>query len=57
MALTARGCHLYFVHPDTPVKNNVGKLGQHIDVRGDGGYVVAAPSDHISGITYRWVEA
>lgn len=31
-----------------------GPLGYGLDVRGDGGYVVAAPSVHPSGVAYAW---
>ena len=48
------GRHLYFRHPGGAVHNRVGvELG--IDVRGDGGYVVAPPSVHPSGQHYVWV--
>ena len=48
------GRHLYFRHPGGQVPNRVGiQLG--IDVRGDGGYVVAPPSLHPSGKHYVWV--
>ncbi len=46
------GWHLYFAHPGTPVPNSAGRLGPGLDVRGDGGYVIAPPSDHRSGGTY-----
>jgi hypothetical protein len=47
------GRHLYFRHPGTPVRNDVGRrLGPGIDVRGDGGYVLAPPSRHVSGKRY-----
>ena len=46
------GLHLYFAHPDIEVRNSAGKLGPGIDVRGDGGYVIAPPSRHASGGTY-----
>jgi hypothetical protein len=46
------GLHLYFQHPGGYVPNSGGKLGLGIDVRGDGGYVVAPGSSHISGGTY-----
>jgi len=48
------GRHLYFRHPGYPVRNRAG-LGQGIDLRGDGGYVVAPPSVHPSGTPYAWL--
>jgi hypothetical protein len=49
------GCHLYFARPDFEIRNNVGtKLGPGIDVRGEGGYVIAPPSRHAFGALYRW---
>jgi hypothetical protein len=48
------GKHLYFGHPGSHVPNSSGALGPGIDVRGDGGYVVAPPSNHISGKCYAW---
>lgn len=51
------GLHYYFAHPGRTVKNNAGKLGTGLDVRGDGGYVVASPSVHVSGQAYLWAEA
>ncbi len=50
------GRHFYFIHPGTIVKNKIG-IAPGIDVRGDGGYVVAPPSVHISGGVYRWKPA
>ena len=54
VAATGRGQHLYFRYPDCSVKNSAGSLGVGLDVRGDGGFVVAPPSQHASGIAYRW---
>lgn len=48
------GRHFYFKHPGTPIRNSAGKLGAGIDIRGDGGYVLAPPSAHISGNQYEW---
>jgi putative DNA primase/helicase len=48
------GVHLYFRHPSGRVPNSAGKLGPGLDVRGDGGYVVAPPSLHRSGRRYAW---
>ncbi len=51
----AGGWHLLFAHPGDPVRNSAGtRLGAGIDVRGDGGYVIAPPSGHASGNVYRW---
>jgi hypothetical protein len=47
------GRHLLFVHPGYPVPNSTRRLGPGLDVRGDGGYVVAAPSLNSRG-AYRW---
>ena len=49
------GRHLYFAHPGGLVRNKVA-LATGIDLRGDGGYVVAPPSVHASGRRYAWVE-
>ncbi|MGE5154832.1 MAG: bifunctional DNA primase/polymerase [Bdellovibrio bacteriovorus] len=50
------GRHLYFAHPGDVTRNRVGLL-PGIDLRGDGGYVVAPPSVHESGEVYRWVRS
>lgn len=48
------GRHLYYAHPGTPTANRVGML-PGIDLRGDGGCVVAPPSVHPNGRRYAWV--
>ena len=52
--ITARGRHIYLKWPQEPVRNSAGKIGPHIDVRGDGGYVLSPPSIHPSGRRYTW---
>jgi hypothetical protein len=47
------GRHLYFAHPGEILHNRVA-LAPGVDLRGDGGYVVAPPSVHASGEPYRW---
>jgi len=49
------GWHAYFAHPGATVPNSAGRVGDHLDVRGEGGYVVAPPSRHRCGRCYRWV--
>lgn len=57
-AATGGGGYQYFL--DYPKGSNLtisgGKLGAFIDTRGEGGYVVVAPSIHPSGQAYRWSE-
>jgi predicted P-loop ATPase len=49
------GSHHFFAVPDgIEVGNSRSKLGPGLDVRGDGGYVVLPPSNHISGGKYEW---
>ena len=47
------GRHLYFAHPGGIVHNRVA-IESGIDLRGDGGFVVAPPSMHPSGARYCW---
>lgn len=45
--------HLYFNMPGMKVCTTVSVIGPKIDVRGDGGYIVAPGSPHKSGDTYK----
>ena len=47
------GRHLYFAHPGGVVHNRAG-IAPGIDLRGDGGCIVAPPSMHPSGRRYAW---
>ena len=48
------GYHVLLKHPDKVMRNRVG-LKPGLDIRGDGGYIVVAPSNHISGGVYAWL--
>lgn len=54
---TGRGYHVFYRHPGVPVRNrarlDVGGARLALDVRGDGGYVIAPGSLHASGATYQ----
>lgn len=56
---TGRGHHALYRHPGFPVPNRARLLSDGaesgVDIRGDGGYVVAPPSIHGNGRTYLWV--
>ena len=56
---TSKGEHRGYRHPGVPVGNKVridtGDPAIKIDVRGDGGYVVAPGSEHASGARYEWI--
>jgi hypothetical protein len=51
---TPRGLHVYFT-VDREVRCSAGRVGEGIDVRGDGGYVVAPPSRLAEGSCWHWV--
>lgn len=49
------GEHWYYWTGDgVPVPNSSGLIADGVDIRGDGGYVVAPPSVHASGRPYGW---
>ena len=52
-ASTGNGRHFYFRWPAaSDIRNSAGKFAKGIDIRGDGGYVVIAPSIHPTGKRY-----
>lgn len=46
------GKHYYFKYPDFLISNSVSGLGPGLDIRGDGGYVIAEGARHRSGRLY-----
>lgn len=46
------GQHYFFQHPGGSIKSR--PMAEGIDIKADGGYVVAPPSGHLSGRTYAW---
>lgn len=54
MAITGRGGnHLYYHYTGNDIRNRAGIL-DGVDIRGEGGYVVAPPSIHPNGTEYVW---
>jgi hypothetical protein len=51
---TGKGWHYYFQHPGDRVISNFARKMPGLDLRGDGGYVMAPPSIHPSGSVYEW---
>ena len=51
---TGKGQHFIFKHPGVHIKT-VTKPVPGIDSKGDGGYIVAPPSIHYSGVVYKWI--
>ena len=52
-AITGRGGYHYYYRSDEKIKNATG-IYPGIDIRGEGGYVVAPPSLHKNGTYYQW---
>jgi putative DNA primase/helicase len=54
---TGKGRHIYFRYPENIAKvKSVARKNLGLDVRGDGGYVIAPPSVHESGRRYTLLE-
>lgn len=47
------GQHILFAHPGKEIRNRTGIM-DGLDIRADGGYIVASPSIHASGKHYEW---
>lgn len=52
---TGKGRHYYFRPPPGGARNRTKIAGKNLDIRGDGGYVIAPPSLHPSGAAYEWI--
>lgn len=52
-SIASSGCHLWFRYT-CPIPSSADRISRGLDVRGDGGYVLAAPSVHPDGPVYRW---
>jgi Bifunctional DNA primase/polymerase, N-terminal/Primase C terminal 1 (PriCT-1) len=52
--ITGKGRHCYFQSGKHKIGNSAGQLGAGLDIRGDGGYVIAPPSIHPCGRSYAW---
>jgi hypothetical protein len=53
ISITSSGPHFWY-RPTGEIQSSAGRVGEGLDVRGDGGYVVAPPSVHPDGPIYRW---
>jgi len=47
------GRHILFAHPGVTIRNKV-RIAPGVDIRSDGGFIVAPPSVHGSGRRYAW---
>lgn len=50
------GWHFYFAYPEDQVVQTKAGVLDHVDIRAEGGIVVAPPSMHISGSNYVWAD-
>lgn len=53
--MTPGGYHFYFQYNERLDKTLIGTVGPGLDLKSNGGYVVAPPSTHPSGRKYEWV--
>jgi hypothetical protein len=51
---TPRGYHIYFKYPEQKV-SNAASIIDKVDIRGEGGYIIASPSINAKGEHYEWI--
>ena len=51
------GRHFYYKYPENYKINNRARIHPKIDIRGEGGYIIAPPSLHPSGGRYKWIKS
>ena len=56
IAKTPRGYHLYLVYPKGQNIGNATGIMPGVDVRGEGGYIIAPPSVNAEGKAYSWMQ-
>lgn len=56
LSITGRGGYHLFYKSSVPVNSRIGWL-EDVDVRADGGYIVAPPSIHPNGTRYEWEQS
>lgn len=56
VSITGRGGYHIFFKDSSKVRNRTGLL-EGIDIRGEGGYIVAPPSLHFNGRRYEWEQS
>jgi len=55
IAKTPRGYHLYLIYPKGQTIGNATGIFEGVDVRGNGGYIIAPPSVNAEGKAYSWM--
>jgi len=53
-AKTAKGMHFYYLYPWGDEIKNAVRVHDDVDIRAEGGYVIAPPSIHATGHIYKW---
>ena len=53
---TGSGGYHYYFHSNIRIRNSVRSVGKGLDIRADGGLVIAPGAVHRSGNRYQWVE-
>ena len=54
-AKTGGGGYHFFFQYTKALKTGNNRLGKHVDVKNDGGYIIAPPSRHRTGGRYEWL--